>query len=169
MANLNKVFLMGNLTRDPQYSVTPSQVPVVEFGLAVNRKYRGQNGQMQEDTCFVDCTAFAGRADTLNKYMRKGSPIFIEGRLHYSSWNAQDGSKRSRLRVVIDNFQFLGGGGGGGQGGQSYGSQPQGGYGGGHPEAQSGQSGSQGYNQPSPMDSPDQPPAYGELDDDIPF
>jgi single-strand DNA-binding protein len=171
MASLNKVFLMGNLTRDPQYSVTPNQTPVVEFGLAINRRWSGQDGQQHDDVCYVDCQMFGRRADVINKYLRKGSPIFVEGRLNYSSWTAQDGSKRSRLRVVAENFEFIGGGqsGQGGQGGQNYGSPPQGGYGGGYPEAQGGHPGSQGFSQPAPMDQPDLPPAYGELDDDIPF
>jgi single-strand DNA-binding protein len=108
MANFNKVLLMGNLTRDPELRYLPSQTAVVEFGLAVNRKYKGQDGTMKEDTCFVDCQAFAKSAETLHKYCKKGSQLFVDGRLTFDSWTAQDGSKRSRLRVTVENFQFLG-------------------------------------------------------------
>ena len=111
MAAYNKVLLIGNLTRDPQLTYTPSQTPVVEFGLATNRKWTGQDGSQREETCFVDCRAFGRQAETINKYLTKGRPVFVEGRLTYDSWTAQDGSKRSRLRVTVENFQFLGGGG----------------------------------------------------------
>jgi len=129
MANFNKVILAGNLTRDPQLSTTPSGTNVVEFGLAVNRKWRGQDGQQREDTCFVDCTAFGKTGEIINQYMRKGRPLLVEGRLHYSAWEAKDGTKRNKLRVVVENFQFLGGrddaGGGGGGGGGSSRSQAE--------------------------------------------
>ena len=113
MANYNKVILMGNLTRDPQLSYLPSQTPVVEFGLAINRKWKSQDGEQREETCFVDCKAFGRQAETLNQYMRKGRPILVDGRLQLSQWEDQSGNKRSKLRVVVENFQFLGGGGGG--------------------------------------------------------
>jgi len=112
MANYNKVMLMGNLTRDPQLSYTPSQTPVVDFGLAVNRKWTGKDGQSKEETCFVDCRAFGRQAENINKYLVKGRPVFVEGRLTFDSWTAQDGTKRSRHRVTVENFQFLPGGGG---------------------------------------------------------
>ena len=108
MANFNKVLLMGNLTRDPQLSYLPSQTPVVEFGLAVNRRWTGRDGENKESTCFVDCRAFGKTAETINKYLTKGRPIFVEGRLEFDSWTAQDGSKRSKHRVFVENFQFLG-------------------------------------------------------------
>jgi len=107
MANYNKVMLMGNLTRDPQLSYTPNQTAVVDFGLAVNRTWKGQDGNQHEETCFVDCTSFGRQAETINKFLSKGRPVFIEGRLTYSSWTAQDGTKRSRLKVTVENFQFL--------------------------------------------------------------
>jgi single-strand DNA-binding protein len=109
MANLNKVMLMGNLTRDPQLTYTPNQTPVCEIGLATNRRWTGQDGQPHEEVTFVDCSIFGRRAEVLAKYVTKGQPIFIEGRLKYDQWQAQDGSKRSKLRVVIDNFEFIGG------------------------------------------------------------
>jgi single-strand DNA-binding protein len=107
MAGFNKVLLMGNLTRDPQLSYTPSQTPVVDFGLATNRKWTGQDGTQREETCFVDCRAFGRLAENINKYMIKGRPIFIEGRLSFDTWTAQDGTKRSKHRITVENFQFL--------------------------------------------------------------
>ena len=117
MANYNKVLLMGNLTRDPQMSYLPSQTAVVEFGLAVNRRWTGKDGEKKEDTCFVDCRAFGKQAETINKYLNKGRMVFLEGRLTFDSWTAQDGTKRSRHRVTVESFQFLPGAGasGGGQ------------------------------------------------------
>jgi len=119
MANFNKIMLMGNLTRDPQLSYLPSQTPVVEFGLAVNRKWTSKEGEGKEEVCFIDCRAFGKPAETLNKYMKKGRQLFVEGRLAFEQWTAQDGSKRSRHRVIVENFQFLGGPGGGGAGSDS--------------------------------------------------
>ena len=113
MSNFNKVLLMGNLTRDPQLSYTPNQTAVVDFGLAVNRRWTSRDGEKKEETCFVDCRAFGRIAENLNKYMSKGRPLFDEGRLTFDSWTAQDGSKRSKHRVTVENFQFLGGTGGG--------------------------------------------------------
>ena len=108
MANFNKVLLIGNLTRDPQLSYLPSQTAVVDFGLAVNRRWTGKDGEKKEETCFVDCTSFGRPAETINKYLTKGRPVFVEGRLTFNSWTAQDGTKRSRLKVTVENFQFLG-------------------------------------------------------------
>jgi single-strand DNA-binding protein len=117
MAGFNKVLLMGNLTRDPQLSYTPNQTAVVDFGLAMNRKWTGQDGSQREETCFVDCRAFGRMAENINKYMSKGRPLLVEGRLTFDTWTAQDGSKRSKHRVTVESFTFLpGGGGGGGQG-----------------------------------------------------
>ena len=114
MANLNRVLLMGNLTRDPQLSYLPSQTAVVEFGLAMNRVFRKQDGSEGKEACFVDCQMFGKRAEAINKYVKKGDPLFVEGRLKLDQWTAQDGSKRSRLRIFVENFEFLGRGGGGG-------------------------------------------------------
>jgi len=108
MANFNKVILAGNLTRDPQLSYLPSNTPVVEFGMAINRKWKDQNGEMREDVCFVDLQAYGKQAETLNQYMNKGKPLLVEGRLKLDQWQGKDGEKRSRLRVVVENFQFLG-------------------------------------------------------------
>jgi single-strand DNA-binding protein len=108
MANFNKVLLIGNLTRDPQLSYLPSQTAVVDFGLAVNRRWTGKDGEKKEETCFVDCTSFGRPAENINKYLTKGRPVFVEGRLTFNSWTAQDGTKRSRLKVTVERFQFLG-------------------------------------------------------------
>ncbi|MCP4590155.1 MAG: single-stranded DNA-binding protein [bacterium] len=125
MANYNRVILAGNLTRDPQMSYTPSNTAVCKFGMAINRTWTDrQSNTKREETCFVDCTAFGRTGETINQYMSKGRPLLVEGRLHYSQWEGQDGQKRSKLEVVIDNFQFLGSGGGGGGGGAR--SQPAG-------------------------------------------
>jgi single-strand DNA-binding protein len=118
MANYNKVLLMGNLTRDPQLRYTPNQQAVCDIGLAINRKWKAADGTMKEDVCFVDCTAWGRTAETIQKYMTKGQPLFVEGRLNYRSWDGPDGKKKSKIDVVIERFQFLGGPKGGGQGGQ---------------------------------------------------
>ncbi len=120
MASLNKVFLMGNLTRDPQLSYLPSQTPVVDFGLAVNRRWTDKDGQQKESVCFVDCRAFGRQAENINKYLSKGKPLFVEGRLDFDQWVGQDGSKRSKHRVTVESFQFIGapGGAGAAAGGQ---------------------------------------------------
>jgi len=107
MASFNKVILLGNLTRDPQLSYLPSQTAVVDFGLATNRKWTGQDGQMREEVCFVDCRTFGKPAETINKYCKKGRPLLIEGRLTFDSWTGKDGEKRSKLRVTVDSFQFV--------------------------------------------------------------
>ena len=109
MANFNKILLMGNLTRDPQLSYLPSQTAVVDFGLAVNRRWTSKDGQDKNEVCFVDCRAFGRTAENINKYLSKGRPLFVEGRLTFDSWMAQDGTKRSRHKVTVENFQFLGG------------------------------------------------------------
>jgi single-strand DNA-binding protein len=135
VANVNKVILIGNLTRDPELKFLPSQTAVCEFGLAVNRTWTGQDGVKKEEVTFVDCSAFGRQAETLNKYVKKGNPLFIEGRLKLDQWEAQDGSKRSKMRVVIENFQFLSAGprdGAGGGGGGEYAGEPAGAGGGGY-------------------------------------
>ena len=106
--NFNKIIMAGNLTRDTELSYLPSQTAVVNFGLAVNRRWAGKDGVKKEETCFVDCVAFGKAAETINQYLFKGDPLFIEGRLKFESWNAQDGSKRSKHKIVVESFQFLG-------------------------------------------------------------
>jgi single-strand DNA-binding protein len=152
MANFNKVILLGNLTRDPQLKYLPSQTAVAEFGLAINRKFRTQQGEDREEVTFVDCSAFGKTGELINQYFTKGKPIFIDGRLKYDSWeDKQGGGKRSKLTVVVDNFQFIGGrdqGGGGGGGGGGYDADAGGGGGGG---------GGGGYEQ-RPRQAPNRPP-----------
>lgn len=109
MANLNKVFLIGNLTRDPELRYTPQGTPVARLGLAVNRQWTGQDKQKHEETCFVDVDAWGRSAEICNEYLKKGRPILVEGRLTFHQWEGQDGKKQSRLRVTMENFQFLGG------------------------------------------------------------
>lgn len=109
MASYNKVILVGNLTRDPQLSYLPSQTAVVEIGLAVNRRWRSQDGQQREETCFIDCRAYGRQAETINQYVKKGQSILIEGRLQLDTWEGKDGVKRSKHRVFIETFQFMGG------------------------------------------------------------
>jgi single-strand DNA-binding protein len=113
MANFNKVLLMGNLTRDPELRYLQSGQAVVKIGLAVNRKYRNKSTQeMVEETTFVDVEGWGAQAETFSRYMAKGRPVFIEGRLRLDSWE-KDGQKRSKLLVVMENFQFINGGAGG--------------------------------------------------------
>lgn len=109
MPNFNKVMLMGNLTRDPELRYTPGGTPVAKFGLAVNRRYRKQDGEQGEETCFVDITAFGRQAEVVSEYLSKGRPVFVEGRLHHESWETQEGQKRTKLSVTLEAFQFLGG------------------------------------------------------------
>jgi len=110
MASFNKVILLGNLTRSPQLKYLPSQTAVVEFGLAMNRKFKTKDGADKEEVTFVDCTAFGKTGEVINQYFAKGKPIFVEGRLKYDQWeDKQGGGKRSKLTVVVENFQFVGG------------------------------------------------------------
>lgn len=116
MASYNKVILLGRLTRDPQLTYTPSHTAVVEFSLATNRQWKAQDGSQREEVCFADCQMFGKRAEVINKYVHKGEQLFVEGRLKFDSWQDKDGNKRSKLRVMVESFEFLGGGKGQGQG-----------------------------------------------------
>jgi len=110
MASFNKVLLMGNLTRDPELRYIPSGTAVAKFGLAVNRDYVDrQSGDKKESVCFVDITVWGKQAETCNQYLTKGRPVFIEGRLEFSSWETKEGDKRTKLEVVAERVQFLGG------------------------------------------------------------
>jgi single-strand DNA-binding protein len=181
MPNLNKVMLMGNLTRDPELRYLPSNMAVVNIGLAINRRWKNQQGESQEDTTFVDCEAFGRTAEVINQYLKKGRPIYIEGRLKLDQWQDRDGNNRSRMKVVVESFEFIdsrggdGGSGGGGEnrsGGGSYGggrSNDRGGdtrrpagNAGGNP---GGRSGGDDYDSAPPAGDPHQPVD----EDDIPF
>lgn len=109
MSNLNKVFLMGRLTRDPELKYTPNGAAVCDLGLAVNREYKAGNGERRKDVLFIDVTVWSRQAEVCAQYLSKGRPIFIEGRLSMDSWEGQDGQKRTKYRVVAENFQFLDG------------------------------------------------------------
>jgi single-strand DNA-binding protein len=117
MANLNKVMLIGNLTRDPELRYTPKGTAVAEISLAINRTWNNEQGQKQEDTTFVEVTLWSRQAEIAQQYLTKGSPCYIEGRLQLDSWDDKEtGKKRSKLRVIGENFQFLAGKGGAPQG-----------------------------------------------------
>lgn len=107
-ASLNKVFLIGNLTRDPELRYIPSGQAVTSFTVATNWAYNSPSGEKKEEVSFVRVVTWGRRAEVCNEYLRKGSPVFVEGRLQSRSWEAQDGSKRSSLEVVASNVQFLG-------------------------------------------------------------
>jgi single-strand DNA-binding protein len=173
MASFNKVLLMGNLTRDPQLKYLPNQTAVVDFGVACNRKWKGPNGEDREEVTFVDVSSFGKQAEVINQYFTKGKPIFIEGRLKYDQWeDKQGGGKRSKLHVVIENFQFIGGrdgagggGGGGGGGGDEMDQRPR-------PQQQS-RGPQQGRAPARPQGGGGGEPPFGDeqqfKEDDIPF
>lgn len=180
MASFNKVILLGNLTRDPQLKYLPSQMAVVEFSLACNRKFRTAAGEDREEVAFIDCTAFGRGAEVINQYCQKGRPLFVEGRLKYDTWeDKQGGGKRSKLSVVVDNFQLLGGpggpggpGGGGGGGQNDEGGAPQQGAPRGQYRQQQPRGGGGGGGGGRPQQQPQDPPFGDETsfkEDDIPF
>lgn len=108
MANLNKVMLIGNLVRDPELRVTPKGTAICQFGLAVNRKFKGADGNDAEEVLFVDLEAWSKTAETIAKYCTKGKPLFVEGRMKLDQWEDKTTKeKRSRIKVVVENFQFL--------------------------------------------------------------
>lgn len=113
MPNFNRVMLMGNLTRDPELRYLPSNTAVVNLGLAINRRWRNQQGEQQEETTYVDCEAFGRSAEVINQYLRKGRPVFIEGRLKLDQWQDREGQNRSKMKVIVENFQFVDSRGGG--------------------------------------------------------
>jgi single-strand DNA-binding protein len=181
MANYNRIVLVGNLTRDPQLKYLPSQMPVVEFGMAVNHKFKTRDGQERDEVLFIDCSCFGKGAEIINTYCQKGKQLLVEGRLKYDSWeDKQGGGKRSKHTVVVDNFQFLGSReGGGGAPQQSY---DDAGGGEAPPQrsapARPAQRPPQQARPPQARPAPQQPPPQGEApygeeqqfsEDDIPF
>jgi len=108
MASLNRVFLIGNLTRDPEIRHTPKGTAVGDLAMAMNMVYRTQDGTDKEEVCYVDVVVWGRQAETCKEYLTKGSPIFVEGRLQLDQWETQQGEKRSRLRVRAERVQFLG-------------------------------------------------------------
>jgi single-strand DNA-binding protein len=158
MANLNKVMLIGNLTRDPELRHTPKGHAVTELGLAINRVWFDDNKQKQEETTFVDVTFWGRQAESIQQYLTKGRPIFIEGRLQLDTWDDKEtGKKRSKLRVIGESFQFIDSKPGGGNSGGDYSERPQ-------------QSSSAPQQRSGPPQGASAAPAndYQE-DDDIPF
>jgi len=109
MPSMNRVFLMGNLTRDPELRYIPSGTAVANFGLAVNRTYTTREGESKDEVCFVEIVTWTKTAENCANYLTKGRPVLVEGRLQYRSWETDDGQKRSKLEVVADRVQFLGG------------------------------------------------------------
>jgi single-strand DNA-binding protein len=109
MASFNKVILMGNITRDPELRYTPKGMPIARITVAVNRKWKAETGEMREETTFIDVDAYGNQAEVLAKYLKKGSPILVEGRLRQHTWDdKQTNQKRSVLRVDMENFRFVG-------------------------------------------------------------
>lgn len=110
MASYNKVILLGNLTRDPELRYTPKGTAVARLGLAVNRSYKTDTGESKEEVTFLDVDAWGKQAELISQYLRKGNPLFVEGRLRLDQWDdKQTGQKRSAIKVVLENFQFIGG------------------------------------------------------------
>ena len=186
MPNLNKVFLMGNLTRDPELRYLPnSNMPVVNFGLAINRTWYNKNtNERQEETTFIDVEGFGKQAEIVNQYISKGRPIFVEGRLKLDQWQDQQGNNRSKIKIIMEKFEFLGSrdqnGGGGGRGGFNRGGGYGGGNGGGNgggghygenPSAgySSGYGGGNNGGGNAGTNAPANPPQVDIEDDDIPF
>lgn len=110
MANLNRVLLIGNLTRDPELRVTPKGTACCKFGLAISRTYKDEAGTTREEATFVNVEAWGKQGEIIAKYCTKGRPLFVEGRLRFDQWDDKTtGQKRSALKVIVENFQFLGG------------------------------------------------------------
>ncbi len=175
MANLNKVMLIGNLTRDIELKYTPKGSAIAELGLAINRKYKHPDtGELKEETTFVDVTLWGRQAEIAKEYLTKGKPVYIEGRLQLDSWDdKQTGQKRSKLKVTGEAIQLLGsrgdsGDGGGGGGGRSTSSSSDDDYDQRPPaRSQSSSQGGGGGNQQRPKPKP--APVSQDDDDDIPF
>ena len=161
MAYLNKVFLIGNLTRDPELRVTPKGTAICQFGIAVNRQFKDESGATRDETTFVDIEAWGKQGELVSKYLSKGSLAMVEGRLKLDQWEDKtSGQKRSKIKVVLDNVQFLstrGGAGGGGGGGAA--SAPADGIDQTTPERHS----------PPPRSGGAKPAATENLDEDVPF
>ena len=109
MASLNKVFLIGNLTKDPELRYTPNGTAVTNLRIAVNRRFKDRSGELKEDTCFITVTAWDKQAEICNQYLQKGKPVFVEGILQSRSWETTDGQKRSTIDIRAERIQFLGG------------------------------------------------------------
>lgn len=156
MPSLNKVFLMGNLTRDPELRVTPKGTPICQFSLAINRKFKMESGESREEVIFVDVEAWGRQGETIAKFLTKGRPLFVEGRLKLDQWEDKNTKeKRSRMRVVLEQFEFLGDSRGGGGGASS--------------DAGFDQTSSPERHSPPPRSSAARPASQENLDEDVPF
>ncbi|MBI3892972.1 MAG: single-stranded DNA-binding protein [Candidatus Wallbacteria bacterium] len=154
-ANLNKVFLIGNLTRDPELRYTAGGAAVCHFDLAMNRQFKGKDGTLQKETTYIKCTAWGKTGENCANYLSKGRSVFVEGRLNSRSWQTEEGQKRTAVEVVSDNVQFLGAPGGGAGAGAGGGGQ--------RPRSQ------------APSEAPEMPDDFGggmndaPPEDDVPF
>jgi single-strand DNA-binding protein len=159
MPSLNKVLLMGNLTRDPELRVTPKGTPICQFSLAINRQFKMESGETREEVIYVDVEAWGKQGETIAKYCTKGRPLYVEGRLRLDQWEDKNTKeKRSRMKVVLEQFQFLGDSRGGGGGGAPVGGGEES-PGGGSPERHS----------PPPRPAGAKPATQENLDEDVPF
>lgn len=158
MASLNKVMLLGNLTRDPELRYAPNGTPVANFGMAINRRYR-QGDEWREEVCYIDIVTFGRQAETVGEYLSRGNLAMIEGRLQWRSWETEDGQKRSKHEVVANNVQFMPRAQGDGRG--------PGAPGGGRAESTYAPPSHNAYTPPRDMMPPPEMPM--SEDDDIPF
>jgi single-strand DNA-binding protein len=160
MAYLNKTILIGNLCRDPELRVTSGGTPIANFSIALNRKLKSEAGELREEVTFVEIEAWGKQAELCSKYLMKGSPAMIEGRLKLDQWeDKQTNEKRSRLKVVLENVQFLGTRESNGQGQQQ--------------EEPARHHAYQQASRPAPAQQPRRPapapPSNGDMDEDVPF
>jgi single-strand DNA-binding protein len=153
MASLNKVLLIGNLTRDPDVRMMSNGRPVCNFGLALNRSYKDAEGNRKDETTFVDVESFGPRAEAVGRFFTKGRAIFIEGRLKLDQWESKEGEKRSALKVVLDSFEFVD-------------SKQEGGS---TAPRNTVQTAPPQTNEAQPKSSPAPAPESNDLDDDVPF
>lgn len=168
MASFNKVILLGNLTRDPELRYTPKGQAVARLGLAVNRSYKTDTGETREEVTFIDVDAWGKQAELIGQYLRKGSPLFMEGRLKLDQWDDKNtGQKVSKLRVVMENFQFIGGPRGAEGGGP--GGPPPSGPSGGPPGSAPMSSPARPAARPPTPAAPDSGDGSGPEVDDVPF
>lgn len=107
MPNVNQIVLAGHISKEPALSFLPSQTAVCNFALAINEKYTNSDGDKCEKVCFIDCSIFGKRAEAFNKYLSKGQPVLITGKLNYQQWTSDDGSKHSKHEVTVKDFNFL--------------------------------------------------------------
>lgn len=160
MPSLNKVLLMGNLTRDPELRVTPKGTSICQFSLAINRQFKMESGETREEVIYVDVEAWGKQGETIAKYVTKGRPLYVEGRLRLDQWEDKNTKeKRSRMKVVLEQFQFLGDSRGG----------PGGGGGGGSSEPGIDQTASPERHSPPARGASAKPAAPENLDEDVPF